>query len=168
MDLAGNAWWDNDQSMASASIQLSGVSLSSNSLILNVKDVGSSGTRLKLVVVSSTDFASGASSGDSVPEEMTSSAVFVVLNNGTLVQFLPFLHTSMPFIRGENQGSVFDALLSAGFDLSAGVLAHFSYSGSIELSFGLASQPSGITAGTTYWVTVIGDNTVATTSVTAG
>jgi len=165
--LKGNVWWDTDQAMASASLQLSGVSLSSNSLSLDVKDVGSSGTWLKLVVVSSSDFAPGTESADSVPAAITSSAVFVVLNNGTLVQFLPLLHASMPFIRGEDQGSVFDALLHAGYNLTAGASVHFSYSGSIELSFGLSSLPQGITSGTTYWITVIGDNTVATTSATA-
>jgi hypothetical protein len=165
--LKGNGWWDNDQALASVSLQLSGVSLSANSLSLNVMDGGSSGTWLKLVVVSSTDFTAGASNGDSVPADITSSAVFVALDNGTLVQFLPLLHTSMPFIRGENQESVFDALLSAGYNLTAGSSVHFSYSGSIELSFGVFSQAQSITSGTTYWVTVIGDNAVATTSVTA-
>jgi hypothetical protein len=166
-NLQGNGWWDNDQAKASASLQLSGVSLSPNSLSLNVEDVGSGGTSLKLVAVSSSNFASGSTGGDSVPEEITSSAVFVALSNGTLVQFLPYLHASMPDMRGENQGSVFDALLSAGYNLTGGSSVHFSYSGSVQLSFGLFSQPQGITSGSTYWVTVIGENSIATTSVTA-
>jgi hypothetical protein len=68
---------------------------------------------------------------------------------------------------GESQTSVFDVLRSAGYNLTAGSLVHLSYSGSIELSFGLFAQPSGITSGTSYRVTVVGDNTIGSTEVTA-
>ena len=167
LSLSGAGWWDQDRTMASISLTMSDVSLSANSLSFNVKDSGSSGTYLKLVVVSASSFTPGAAGEGSVPVAITSSAVFVVLENGTLVQFLPLLHAAMPLNRGESQGSVFDALLLAGYNLTAGASASFSYSGTIELSFGLLSQPQGITSGTTYWVTVIGDDAVATTAVTA-
>ena len=41
-NLKGNGWWDNDETMAKASLQLSQVSLSSNSLSLTAADTGSS------------------------------------------------------------------------------------------------------------------------------
>jgi hypothetical protein len=165
--LAGYGWWDNDDAETRATIALSQVSLSAGSLGLTVTDTGSSGTELKLVVVSSTNIIPGTSGQDSIPDVMTSTAVFVALNNGTLIQFLPFLHTSMPMVRGENQMSVYDALLTAGYNLTSGKSVSFQYSGTIELSFGLFVQAQGITSGSTYWVTVIGDNSVATTQVTA-
>ena len=165
--LGGMGWWDQDNRMANASIQISGASLSSSSLTLTVGSMGSSGTFLKLIVVSTSSFNPMAEGEHSVPTSIVGSAVFVVLQNGTLVQFLPLLHVSIPMVRGESQASVFDTLLLAGYNLTAGASAHLSYSGSIELSFGLLEQPQGISSGVTYQITVIGDNAVATTTVTA-
>lgn len=166
LSLAGQGWWDGDLVKANSSLRLSSVSLSSGSLSLTVADVGSSGAHLKMVVVSPSSMQMGGES--SVPAYVTGSAVLVVLPNGTLDQFRPLLHVSMPYIRGENQSSIFDALLMAGYNLSAGSSATLSYAGTIALSFGLLGQPLGITSGTTYWVTVIGDNAVASAQVTAG
>lgn len=165
--LRGLAWWETYGMLANATLNLSGVSLSANSLSLNVADVGSSGTFLKLVVISASNFSPTAEGTGTVPISITSSAVFVVLDNGTLVQFLPLLHAAMPLIRGESQASVLDALLMSGYNLTAGATVHLSYSESIELSFGLLTPAAGITSGTTYWVTVIGNDAVATTSVIA-
>ena len=168
LNLAGAGWWDDDRVRANATLQLSSVSLSANSFGLTVADVGSSGTHLKMVVVSASSLPAGMGGEVSVPAEVTGSAVFVVLANGSLVQFLPILHASMPDVRGEQQSSVFEALLQAGYNLSAGASASLSYTGTISLSFGLFGPPGGVTAGTTYWVTVIGDNTAASAQVTAG
>jgi len=166
-NLKGNGWWDNDETMAEASLQLSQVSLSSNSLSLTAADTGSSWTWLKMVIVSQTSQPLGITGEDSVPTEVTGTAVFVILPNGTLVQFMPLLHVSMPMIQGESQMSVFDALLMAGYNLSGGASVHLSYSGSVELSFGLLSQPQSVVSGVTYWVTVLGANAVTSVQVTA-
>ena len=168
LSLRGLDWWDNDETQANVSLAVSGVSLSSDSLSLAVADGGTTGTWLKLVVVSQANPTLGISGDDSVPSAITGSAVFVILSNGTLVQFAPLLplHTSMPMVRFENQTSVLDVLLTAGYNLTAGSSVHLSYSGSIQLSFGLFAQPDGIVAGTTYWVTIVGDNTIASTEVT--
>ena len=165
--LKGVGWWDNDETMANASLQMSQVSLSANSLSLTVTDTGSSWAWLKLVVVSQVSQTLGITGEDSVPSEVTGAAVFVVLPNGTLTQFMPLLHISTPMIRGESQTSVFDALLMAGYNLTAGASTNLSYSGSVELSFGLFSEPQGVVSGTTYWVTVLGANAVTSTQVTA-
>jgi hypothetical protein len=165
--LSGLRWWNNDEGQANASLALSGVSLSANSLGLTVTDKGTAGTWLKLVVVSEVSPILGISKEDSVPSMITGSAVFVVLDNGTVVQFAPLLHVSMPMVSVESQTSVLDVLRSAGYNLTAGASVHLSYSGSIQLSFGLFAQPSGISSGTTYWVTVVGDNTISSTEVTA-
>ena len=98
---------------------------------------------------------------------MIGAAVFVILDNGTLIQFVPILHISMPMAGGESQMSVLDALKMAGYNLTAGSSIHLSYSGTIELSFGIFAQPSGINSGQTYWVTVVGDNTISSTQVAA-
>ena len=168
ISLRGAGWWDADAAKANATLRLSSASLSASSLSLSVADVGSSGTWLKMIVVSGSSLQTGMAGESSVPAEVTGSAVFVVLANGSLVQFRPLLHAAMPDVRGENQSSVFEALLMAGYNMSAGGSASFSYSGAVALSFGLFGSPLGVTAGTTYWVTVIGENTVASTQVTAG
>ena len=165
--LRGLDWWDKDEGLANATLAVSGVSLSANSLGLTITDKGTSGTWLKLVVVSQANPILGITREDSVPSVITGTAVFVVLDNATLVQFVPLLHVSMPMMTGESQMSVLDVLRSAGYNLTAGSSVHLSYSGSIELSFGLLAQPTGITSGTTYWVTVVGDNTIISTEVTA-
>ena len=169
--LAGQGWWDDDLKTANASLRLSAVALTAVSLGLTVADAGSSGTRLKMVVVSATNLQGGTTGGGSVPAVVTGSAVFTVLPNGSLIQFRPLLHVSMPYVRGENQSSVFDALLMAGYNMSAGASVRLSYSGAIALSFGLVGPTlgiAGITSGTSYWVTVIGDNAVSSAQVTAG
>jgi len=165
--LRGLEWWNSDEGQANASLALSGVSLSANSLGLTVTDKGTAGTWLKLVVVSQVSTILGISEDDSVPSMITGSAVFVVLDNGTVVQFAPLLHVSMPMVSVESQTSVLDVLRSAGYNLTAGAYVRLSYSGSIQLSFGLFAQPSGISSGSTYWVTVVGDNTISSTEVTA-
>ena len=165
ISLKGLGWWYADELRANATLQISGASLNSNSLSIGVSDVGSSGTFLKIVVVSAQ--TPGGEEGGNVPSVITSSAVFIVLANGTLVQFIPLLHAAMPDVRGESQGSVLDALVLAGYNLTAGSTAHLSYSGSIQLSFGLLSQPQGITSGDTYRVTVVGIGSVTSTVVTA-
>ena len=165
--LNGLDWWDNDVSMANTVLTFSGVSLSANSLSLNVADTGTSGTWLKMVVVSEANPTLGITGEDSVPSAMVGAAVFVILDNGTLIQFVPILHISMPMGGGESQASVLDALRTAGYNLTAGSSVHLSYSGSIELSFGVFAQPSGINSGQTYWITVVGDNTISSTEVTA-
>ena len=164
--LRGLQWWDNDEIKANATLSLSEVSLSVNSLNLTVANEGTTGTWLKMVVVSQANPVLGITREDSVPSAITGTAVFVVLDNGTLVQFMPLLPDSM-HMSGMNQRSVFDALGSAGYNLTAGSSVRLSYSGSIALSFGLFDQPSGITSGATYWVTVVGDHTISSTQVTA-
>lgn len=61
---------------------------------------------------------------------------------------------------------VLDALRTAGYNLTAGCSVDVSYSDSIELSFRIA-QSSGINSGQVYWVTIVGDNTISSTQVTA-
>jgi hypothetical protein len=165
--LRGLSWWLNDENMANATLAVSGVSLSASSLNLTVAGIGTTGTVLKLVVVSEANPPSGMMKEDSVPSAITHTAVFVVLENGTMVQFVPIMHVSMPAMIGENQTSVVDVLRSAGYNLTAEASVSLSYSGSIELSFGVFAQPTGITSGTSYWVTVVGDNAISSTELTA-
>jgi len=165
--LNGLDWWGNDVDIASTALTLSGVSLSGNSLSLSVADTGTSGTWLKMVVVSEANPTLGITGEDSVPSAMIGAAVFVILDNGSLLQFVPILHISTPMAGGESQASVLEALRTAGYNLTAGSSVHLSYSGSIELSFGIFAQPSGINSGQTYWVTVAGDNTISSIQVTA-
>jgi len=167
LSLTGIGWWDNDMAQASASLQLSAVSLSVNSLGITVADTGSTGTSVRMVVVSDENLSMGITDENPVPDQVIGSAVFVVLKNGTMIQFHPLLHISTPQ-SGDSQSSAYDALQMAGYNLSAGASVHFSYSGTINLSFGLVTLPKGITSGTTYWVTVIGDDAVTSTQVTAG
>ncbi|HUI23080.1 MAG TPA: DUF4382 domain-containing protein [Nitrososphaerales archaeon] len=165
--LRGLSWWLNDENMANATLAVSGVSLSASSLNLTVADIGTTGTMLKLVVVSEATQTAGMMEDGSVPSAITGTAVFVVLANGTMAQFVPLLHVSLPMMSGESQTSVLDVLRSPGYNLTAGSSIQLSYSGSIELSFGLFAQPNGITSGNAYRITVVGDNTIASTEVTA-
>jgi hypothetical protein len=166
LSLTGLSWWSDDVAKVNSVIQLSGASLSASSLGVSVKDAGTSSAYLKLVVISMPMPQQGLRDVQIEPPTMQGSAVFVVLPNGTLVQFAPLLRVPL-FVSGENQLSVYDALLKAGYNLTAGSSVNLSYAKNIELSFGLLTQPQGIVSGTTYWITVIGDDTSATTSVTA-
>jgi len=165
--LTGFGWWDSDLAAASSSLRLSGVSLTSSSLSLTVASSGSSDTSLKMIVISGANLSLGMSGPEAVPSAETGSAVFIVLDNGTLVQFRPLLGISTPMGSGVDQESVFDDLMMAGYNLTGGSSVHLSYSGPIELSFGLMTPPHGISSGTDYWVTVIGDNAIVSAEVTA-
>jgi len=165
--LQGLNWWHDDEYIASTELAISGVTLSANSLSLSVADPGTSGTWLKLVVVSEANPTLGITAKYSVPSAITGGAVFVIQDNANLVQFMPILHTSTPMSGGESQTSVLDALGMAGYNLTAGSSVRLSYSGNIELIFGVFAQSGGIISGDAYWVTVVGANTISSTEVTA-
>lgn len=167
LSLSGMGWWDSDKAASNASLSVSSLTLSANSLGLTVSNVGAAGTYLKLVVISGINPLAGVGGGAAVPAAMTGSAVFTVLSNGSLVQFLPVLSMGTPQMTGANQSLVFDALYKAGYNLPGGGKVHLTYTGPIELSFGLFVLPPGVKNGSTYWVTVIGDDAVTTTQVTA-
>jgi Domain of unknown function (DUF4382) len=167
--LSGVRWWQDDEAQTNASLQVTGGSLSSDSLALTLKNVGTDDVQVKLVVVTQAGGTTGSEPGGEVPSNMTGSAVFVVLANGTLVQFRPLLHMVMPMIEVENGTTVtvYDALLLAGYNLTAGSSASFSYSGSVQLGFGLVAPVLSVAAGSSYWITVIGEGSVSSIQVTA-
>jgi hypothetical protein len=168
LSLAGMTWWSDDEAKSLVSVQISAASLSANSLGLTVKDQGTADTQLKLVIISTAGPLQITPEAQAVPPTMTGSGVFLVLNNGTLEEFLPIgVHPPGPPVVGESQLSIYDGLLRAGYNLTGGNSVNLSYSGNIELSFGIFTVPQGVVAGSTYWITVIGSNTVAVTSVTA-
>jgi hypothetical protein len=169
VSLSGMKWWDDDRAHASVNLQISGASLSANLLSLNVKDIGASGVKIRMVVVTNANLSGSTGSPDEVPREMLGSAVFLIRPNGTLVEFNRTGGIVSPYVTGVdvNGSSIIDALQLAGYNLTAGSSVGLSYSGAIQLGFGLLAPAQGIASGTSYWITVIGEGAVASTEVTA-
>ena len=166
LDLRGLQWWDDDQLAASANLQVSNAALSSSSLNLTLKNAGSDEVHVRLVVISGASPSPIASLQNSVPTGMLDSAVFVVFPNGTMVQFTPLLHLPL-FMQGANQSSSFIGyLLRGGYNLTADSSVGLSYRGQVFLGFGDISGRT-VVSGSSYWVTVIGDETVSSVEVTA-
>jgi hypothetical protein len=134
---------------------------------LSMENTGAVDAHLRLVIVSSVSPIATGETTASVPSDMTGSAVFVILPNGTLVQFVPRLHMASPYVRTENQSSIVGFLLTSGYNLTAGGTATFSYSGAITLGFGILTQAQPVSQGNSYWITVIGDEAIASIEVTA-
>jgi Domain of unknown function (DUF4382) len=166
MSLGGLSWWAQIEQRYTANLTISSASLTSTSLNVSVTNTGGGNTSLRLVTVS--PLVSGFMAGemhDRVPTGIGSSAVFVVLSNGSLVQIQGFMHAMEP-----DTGSVYGALFNAtGFLLAPGDSATFSYNGTITFGFlglFLGQSSGGPVSGQQYLVTVIGDQSLASFVVT--
>jgi hypothetical protein len=168
LPLAGEKWWSDNLDQANATLKITGVDLSTRSLRVNVTDTGGSGVLVKLVVITSVSanpFMGGAEG--TIPPEMMSSAVFLVTQNGSLVKFAPYVEVPDTG-KAVNVSAAFGLLTGAGFNLTAGSSASFSYSGPIVLGLAQDIGGAGPMAGQSYWVTVVGQGAAAATEVVVG
>ena len=165
-NLVGMQWWDDDRAFANATLSITSAALSSNSLSVSLKDNGSQDIQVRMVVVTAATLIPVGYGNHEMPMALMGSAVFIVFPNGTLVEYAPTLHAMMP--SGESQPSFLQDLVLGGLNLTAGGTATLHYSGNITLGFGgMMTFSHSIIKGDSYWVTVIGDQSVVSTEVTA-
>jgi hypothetical protein len=151
-DLNGQAWWTGFQDQTATKIDITSATLNSNSLSLQLSNSGNASGDVQTIVVTPVSASSTATA--TLPASMSGSAVFTVDSNGS--------------IQSSNtlQGAIL--LNSTGTTVSADSSTTLSFNGNISLSFGLGSlQFTGVVAGQTYLVTVMGANTFANVVVVA-
>jgi len=163
--LVGMQWWDDDRAFANATLSITSAALSSNSLSVSLKDNGSQDIQVRMVIITAATLIPVDYGNHEMPMALMGSAVFIVFPNGTLVQYAPTLHTMMP---GDSQPSFLQDLVLGGLNLTAGSTTTLHYSGNITLGFGgMMTFSHSIASGQSYWVTVIGDQSVVSAEVTA-
>ncbi len=149
--LTGKAWFDEFVAQTSTNLNLV-ASISSGSLLLSAQNTGNAQAHVQEVIVTRT--SDSASVPGTLPSSLSGSAVFTVDSSGSL-------HASNSL-----QGA---AMLTGGATISSNSATALNFSGDISLDFGLAGvQITGVAAGQSYLVTVIGANTYASTVVVAG
>lgn len=165
-DLTGQNWWNDYQALFRSGLEINSASVSADSLSVSLKDNGSHGIQVWLVVVTSASLVPPNYPKYEMPMAMFGTATFVVFSNGTLFQFGPMLHMSSSMMGGDQMTS-FLQYFGHGYNLTAGATTSLQYSGNITLgSFGFLS-PHGIVSGDKYWVTVVGDEAIASVEITA-
>jgi hypothetical protein len=119
-----------------------------NSLSVTVKDTGSESSNASLVIVTPVSILGSASVV--IPGALDGSAVFQVGSSGSL-------QTTSDVV----------AQLSSGTSatVTSASSSTFTYSGTIHFGNGILA--GGVTAGTSYLITVIGNNSVTSTTVVA-
>ena len=146
-DLAAKAWF---QSFASgnAHLAITSSTMSSNALSVTVKDTGAESSNATLVFVTPVSILGSATVV--IPAGLDGSAVFQVTSGGSL-------QTSSNVLAQLTTGS--------GATVSSSSSSTFTYSGNIQ--FGVGLQAPLVVSGQSYLITVIGNNSVATSTVTA-
>jgi hypothetical protein len=150
--LKGQAWWTGFQDQTATDIGITSATLTSNSLTLKVSNSGNASGDIQTIVVTPVS-ASGTFSA-SLPSSLSGSAVFTVGSGGS--------------VQASNavQGAIL--LNATGTSVSSDSSTTLNFSGNISLNFGLgALQLSGVIAGQSYLVTVMGANTFANIVVVA-
>jgi hypothetical protein len=149
VDLSGSAWFQTFV-QGSAHLQITAAAMSSNSLNVTLKDTGAETANATLVIV--TPVTALASVQIVIPDSLQGSAVFIVGPGGTLQASTSLLaQVASP---------------GAGLAVSSSSSATLTFSGSIQFGTTLGAQV-GVVTGQSYFITVIGTNTVATTTMTA-
>lgn len=148
-DLSTSAWFKTFVS-GNAHLQVTAAAISSNSLSVTVKDTGSESSNVKLVIV--TPVSAMASAQVVIPDSLQGSAVFIVGASGSL----------------QTSTSLLAQITSpgSGLPVSSSGSSTLTYSGTIQVGTGVQTLV-GVQAGQSYLITVIGDNSVATSTVTA-
>ena len=147
-DLQGNGWFSSFRSHHSDTLSSTQPSLTASSLSFSETNGGDDPLVVRMVVVTPATHGDGERGAlDSV----TNGFVFAVGTDGSLK-----LLNGSP----EQVGSLFD---SAGYTLAPGATFRFTYSGTITGLMG----GNGIVSGGSYYVSVIGSETLSVQTVTA-
>ena len=171
-DLNGLGWWRLISEHYTANLQITTASLAPGSLSLTVKNTGNQSTIIGLVTVSPLTVFLGGSSGRldrHVPDSLLGSANFVVLKNGTLVPLRDIVAEVISArVGGESAESVYENILgTAGYNLTVGSSATFTYSAQILEAPVVGSASSLVISGQQYVITALGTQAVASIVVTA-
>jgi hypothetical protein len=171
--LVGLGWWNAIRQKYTANLHIKSASLNANSLSVTVNNTGTDETILRLVTITPLANAilgqTKLGSDDRrnhIPTELFRSAIFVVLQNGTVVPIQKFIHDQ----RVDTRALASNLYKQSGFNLSSGATTTIAYHGSIILGFAQLNVklPTGqIVAGQQYLVTVFGDKALASSVVTA-
>lgn len=167
-DLLEMPWWAQLQGNRTASIQMTGTTLTSSSLQITVKDTGNAAQPLRFVVVTPLNASSlppVEPSTGYVPvyrmPPMVGSYVFSVQPDGSLA-LVSSGQTMM-------EPSVISPVLNGGgYSLSAAASVSLSYSGPLNLGGGVGMGMPIVQVSGQYQVTVIGDTAQASVVVASG
>jgi hypothetical protein len=134
--LAGHAWSQPLTNAHATNVTISGISVTPNSFSFTASNRGSENVDLRMLLISPVSQQAAAST---VPDALSGSFVFVVLENGTL----QILHTDsdLSHLIPDN----------AGYDIAPGATVHFTFSGAITA----VAQGMTVLTGTSYNVFVV-------------
>jgi hypothetical protein len=165
--LAGMRWWERFNQNATANLQITSASLSSDSFSVSVT-APSQTTTIRLVVVSPLAQAIGGGRWGRIPVGLSSTAVFVVETNGSIVPIRQFVRVNIPAGGDQSLHDIRIGLMSLGYNLTSGSSATFSYTGPIGLGYEIPRMMQAtIVPGQQYAVTVIGTDALASQVVVA-
>lgn len=164
--LIGLQWWIQLQKNYTTDLVITGASLNSTELRVDVMNLGANSTTLTLVIVSPLAGALSTSSGvnGQLPTSVAGSAVFAIVPNGTLTP----LGIATPLATDIQSSVSADIFRTAGLNLSAGGSGTLTYAGQIGLGFlNSTAQQGSVITQQQYLITVIGTQTVASLVVVA-
>jgi uncharacterized protein DUF4382 len=165
--LAGMRWWERFSQNETANLQINSASLSSGSFSVSVTAPTQS-TTVRLVVVSPLGQAIVGGRWGRIPVGLSSTAVFVVETNGTIVPIRQFVKVNIPVGGDQSLHDIRVGLTSLGYNLTSGSSATFSYAGPIGLGYETPRMMQAtIVPGQQYVVTVIGTGALASQVVVA-
>jgi hypothetical protein len=161
MELLGKTWWRQLQQDSTNGVQITSVSLSQNSLGIEVHNSRNQSVEIRTVIV--TPLASVLRWNKGViPSSILNSATFIALQNGTLVSTQSFLPLS------NDRSRIVKALFEDRcYTLDSGASADLGYTGTMKLSLRMGRLENGIVSGQQYLVTIIGDDALASFAVVA-
>src|SRR5487761_353574 len=152
-NLNQDSWWALDVRMSQ--FQITSVSLSSNSLVINVTNSGTTSIVFRLASVTS-----GLSTSGGYTPPLRVSAVFVVAANG-----------SMSLLNYSSSTEFYQTIAAGGYLLAPHTSATFTFKGTIQtglMQFTLNLQPAqNIVSGQNYVVRLFGNDKVAAAGTTA-
>jgi hypothetical protein len=160
--LASNGWFANFLANNTDRLTIGAASVTSQSISLDVNNPSRTSQVVKMIVITPVQGAAAVSTSANAATSpsLIDSTIFVVEGNGTL-NLIHFIGPSVASVVGEVQ----QLTGSPGYELSSGASASFSYSGSMEMSFGGKSPFGSNTPNTFYTVTVLGNQVLARTMV---
>ncbi|MDG6902933.1 MAG: DUF4382 domain-containing protein [Nitrososphaerota archaeon] len=146
--LEGHSWYNSFKSTGSTNLTMSGLTLSANSFSFFATNSGTDPLVVRTIVIAPSQKGQGE---ESALGSVVNGAAFAVQPDGSLT-----------LLTG-NPGQAEALLDGSGYSIAPGSAQQFSYSGAIANIFG----NRGITAGTSYYVIVMGQGTLGVETVQA-
>ena len=147
LNLQGNGWFNSFRAQHSDNLSSSGPTLTAGSLSFSATNAGSDPVVVRMVVVTPAAHGNGA---HGALDSLANDIVFAVGTDG-----------SLRLLNGP-AGQIASLFDGAGYTIAPGATSRFTYSGTLTSMLG-----DGITSGATYYVTVIGSQTLSVQSVVA-